>query len=203
MGRRGFALESAAARVCRDAGRRVTTNVMVRNLDLPVLNATDSRWLEVAVDGLPLFGGSQVAVDTTLVCSLHCDGSPHNGAANTDGAIFPRARRRKERRYPELVGPGSRARLVVLALDVSGRWSAESCTFISQLAKAKARREPRLLQRRAEQAWMMRWGAILSCAAAKAVATCLLGLSCAHGSDGDTPLSWEVEADHRHAGLAA
>ena len=60
------------------------------------------------------------------------------------------------------------------------------CTFISQLAKAK-----RLLQRRAEQAWRMRWGAILSCAAAKAVATCLLGLRCAHGSDGDTPLSWE------------
>ena len=49
----------------------------------------------------------------------------------------------------------------------------------------------------------MRWGAILPCAAAKAVATCLLDLRCAHGSDGDTPLSWEVEADHGHAGLAA
>ena len=96
----------------------MTTNVMVRDLDLPVLNATDSRRLEVVVDGLPLFGGSQLAVDTTLVCSLHCDGSPHNGAA--DGVIFPGARR-KERRFPELVGPGSRARLVVLALDVCGR----------------------------------------------------------------------------------
>ena len=48
----------------------------------------------------------------------------------------------------------------------------------------------------------MRWGAILS-SAAKAVATCLLGLKCAHGADGDTPHSWEVEADHRHAELAA
>ena len=47
----------------------MTTNVMVRDLDLPVLNATDSRRLEVVVDGLPLFGGSQLAVDTTLVCS--------------------------------------------------------------------------------------------------------------------------------------
>ena len=37
----------------------------------------------------------------------------------------------------------------------------------------------------------MRWGAILSCAAAK---------SRAHGADGDTP--WEV-ADHRHARLAS
>ena len=180
----------------------MTTNVMVRDLDLPVLNATDRRRLEVVVDGLPLFGGSQLAVDTTLVCSRHRDGSPHNGVADTDGVIFPRAKRRKERRYPELVGPGSRARLVVLALDVGGRWSVESCSFISLLAKAKARRE-RLLQRRAEQAWRMRWRAILSCAAAKAVATCLLGLRCAHGSDGDTPLSWEVDADHRYAGLVA
>ena len=79
----------------------MTTNV--RDLDLPVLNATDSRRLEVVVDGVPLFGGSQLAVDTTLVCSLHRDGSPHNAAADTDIVIFPQARRRKERRYPELV----------------------------------------------------------------------------------------------------
>ena len=51
LGRRGFALESAAARVCREAGGRVTTNVMVRDLDLPVLNTTDCRRLEVVVDG--------------------------------------------------------------------------------------------------------------------------------------------------------
>ena len=84
----------------------MTTNVMVRDLDLLVLNATDSRRLEVVVDGLPLFGGSQLAVDTTLVCSLHSDGSPYRGAADTDGVVFPRARRRRELRYPELVGPG-------------------------------------------------------------------------------------------------
>ena len=60
------------------------------------------------------------------MCSLHSNGSLHTGSADTDGVIFPRARRRKERRCPELVGPGSRARLVVLALDVGGRWSAET-----------------------------------------------------------------------------
>ena len=68
----GFALESAAARVCRD---RVTTNVMVRDLDLPVPDAADGRRLEVVVDGLPLFGGSQLAVDATVVCALRSDGS--------------------------------------------------------------------------------------------------------------------------------
>ena len=38
----------------------------------------------------------------------------HNSAANRDGAVLEAARRRKERRHPELV-LGSRARLVVLA----------------------------------------------------------------------------------------
>ena len=56
--------------------------------------------------------------------------------------------------------PGSRARLVVLALEVGGRWSAETRTFVAQTAKAKARREPRLLQKRAEQAWRMQWGGV-------------------------------------------
>ena len=45
LGRRGFSLESAAARVCREAGGRVTTNVMVRDLDLPVPNDADGRRL--------------------------------------------------------------------------------------------------------------------------------------------------------------
>ena len=34
LGRRGFSLESAAARVCREAGGRVTTNVRVQDMDL-------------------------------------------------------------------------------------------------------------------------------------------------------------------------
>ena len=43
LGRRGFALESATARVCREAGGRVTTNIMVRDLDLAEPRAADGR----------------------------------------------------------------------------------------------------------------------------------------------------------------
>ena len=118
LGRRGFAVESTAARICQEARGRVATNVLVRDFDIPV--PIDARRLEVVVDGLPLFGGAQLAVDTTLVSSLHCDGSPHQGAADVDGAVLGAARRRKERTYPELVRPGRRARLVVLAGDVAG-----------------------------------------------------------------------------------
>ena len=110
----GFAVESAGARICREGGARVTTDMM----DLPMPLANDSRRLEIVADGLHLFGGAQLAVDMTLVSSLHCDGTPHRGAANIDGAVLARARQRKEATFPELVGPRARVRLVVLAGDM-------------------------------------------------------------------------------------
>ena len=111
----------------------------------------DARRLEVVVDGLLLFGGAQLAVDTMLVSALHCDGSLHRGAADRDGVVLEAARRRRERTYPELVRPGHRA--------------------IKHLAKAWARAEPRILQMRAEQVWRLRWCSLLSCAAARAFAS--------------------------------
>ena len=62
LGRRGFGLESTAARICREG--RVRTNVLVRDMDLPEPGVADARRLEVVV-GLPLRGGAQLAVDTT------------------------------------------------------------------------------------------------------------------------------------------
>ena len=111
------------------------------------------------------------------------------------------ARRRKERRYPELVGPGARSRLVVLAVEVGGRWSAETSGFVGALARAKSRCAVPLMRKRAEWSWRLRWGSILSCAAARAVASSLLELprtSC--GADGEVPLEHEVERDLHVAG---
>ena len=75
LGRRGFALESAAARVCREAGARVRTNVFVRDLDLLPQGVPDQRRLEVVAEGLPLFHGAQLAIDTPLVSPLRADAS--------------------------------------------------------------------------------------------------------------------------------
>ena len=77
LGRRGYALESAAARICREAGARVGTNIMVRDMDLLPQDHQDGRRLEVVADGLPLFHGAQLAIDTTLVSPLSRDGLPH------------------------------------------------------------------------------------------------------------------------------
>ena len=47
---------------------------MVRDMDLVRPDVHDTRRLEVVVDGLSLFGGVQLAVDTTVVSALHANG---------------------------------------------------------------------------------------------------------------------------------
>ena len=193
-------MESAAARVCREAGARVSTNVFVRDLDLAVVGQ-DGRRLEVVADGLPLFGGAQLAIDTTLVSPIRADGLPRRQCADVDGAALAQARRRKQRTYPELDGHG-RARLVVLAAEVGGRWSEEARAFVSQLARAKARSVPRILAGRARQAWQHRWATLLACESARAFALSLLDRRSAVGPDGVVPSTSVVITACRHVLLS-
>ena len=174
LGRRGFPVEVAAAQVCREAGARVSTNLHVRDMDLTVFNNLDGRRLEVVADGLTLWQGAQLAIDTTLVSPLRRDGSARPRAADHDGAALEDARRRKERTYPELTGDGGRARLVVLAAEVGGRWSIETAHFLASLAKAKAEAAPDVLRGRVQQAYVRRWSALLACSAIRAFSASLL-----------------------------
>ena len=125
------------------------------------------------------------------MCALHEDGRPRRRAAELDGVALQAAERKKVTTFPELVGPRSRATLVVLAVEVGGRWSDQTRVFLSQLARARARQEIPLMRR----------GGLLACAAAKAVASSLLDFLHSHGADGKAPLSHEVVGDHRYAGL--
>ena len=54
---RGGPLERAAARICREAGARVTTNTRVADLNIPNVQTLDDRRIEVIANGLPLWGG--------------------------------------------------------------------------------------------------------------------------------------------------
>ena len=54
----------------REGGAHVTTNVMLWDMDLAVPQACGGRRLEIVADDLPL-----LAVDTTFISPLHCDGS--------------------------------------------------------------------------------------------------------------------------------
>ena len=99
------------------------------------------------------------------------------------------------------MSPRSRARLVVLAGEVGGRWSAETMSFLCLLAKTRAQSETHLKGRRVEQAWRIRWSCMLACAAARAFAASLIEQRVSIGCDGNAPVRHEVVADHRYAGL--
>ena len=142
---RAGALERAAARVCREAGATVSTHMLLRDLNVPA-DRHDDRRLEVVANGLPLWGGVQLAVDTTLVSALTSAAQPRRYRGSTAGAALALARRDKERTYPELVRMG-RCRLVVFAVELGGRWSSEAAGFVRQLARPtlpfSVRRPPR------------------------------------------------------------
>ena len=57
---------------------------------------------------------------------------PPHGLLLKIGAKVTRARRRKETTYPELVGRHARARLVVLGVEVGGRFSMETQAISAQ-----------------------------------------------------------------------
>ena len=191
--------ERAAARVCREAGGRVMTNMLVRKLDLaPGANTTDGRRLEVVADGLSLFQGAQLAIDTTLVSALRADGTPRPRATTTPGAALDEARTRKETTYHELVGEGSRAKLVVLAAEGGGRWSVETAQFVGALAASQARSAPEIMQASVAHAWRHRWRRMLACAAAKAFASSLLEHHSPVSAAGDIPFVHDVIRQDLH-----
>ena len=110
-GREGSRWENAAARVCKEAGTRIRTNVMVREMGLAP--NVDNRRLEVVADGLPLFGGAQIATRHND-CALRRNGTSRPQADSIDGVALAAARRNKAR----TCGGDGRARLVVLAAEV-------------------------------------------------------------------------------------
>ena len=200
LGPRGFPLEKIAAKICREAGARVAENVFLRDLNLDA-HPLDGRRLEVVANGLPLWHGAQIAIDTTLVSPVRRDGLPRPRAAVTPGVALADARRSKENTYPELLA-ASRCRLAVLAAEVGGRWSTETVLFLRLLARAKARAVPEGLRQATARAYIARWSGMLAATAQRSFATSLLELPL-HGDacvDGATPELSDVLSDDRWAG---
>eukprot|EP00439_Symbiodinium_sp_Y106_P014070 s4384_g2.t1 len=129
----------------------------------------DDRRIEAIANGLPLWGGTQLAVDTTLVSPRTSARAPRRSSDTNAGAALAEARRSKERTYSEF-GRAARCRLVVLGIEVCGRWSAN---FVRLLARARARHATPL-QRVA--AFVGRWSRLLTVAATRSFGTSLLSL---------------------------
>ena len=159
-------MERAAAQVCREAGGRFCVDRFVKDLDLGAFNQLDERRIEVIVDGLSLWHGAQLAVDTTVVSPLHGDGSARRNAATSSGVALQAARWEKETTYNELSGEGVRAHLVVLAAEVGGRSSQETADFLNAMGRKSTHGSCRAgSERRASDvgvpcwrvAWPVRW----------------------------------------------
>ena len=68
----------------QEAGARVTTNSFIRDFDLGEFKRLDGWRMEVIAEGLSLWQGAQLAVNTTLVSPLHRDGSARGAASRPD-----------------------------------------------------------------------------------------------------------------------
>ena len=194
--RRSAPLERVWARVFREAGARVVLNAFLRDTSLPSIAAHDGRRVEILATGLPLHRGVPLAVDATLVSPLHADGQPWAKAATQDGVAISRGEALKARTYPELV-KSTEVRLVTLACEVGGRWSADCRTLLRGLAGARARSAPLPLQPVVRSAWLRRWTALLSVAQQDALAATLVDdvPSDLDGADGGEPCVVDVWVD--------
>ena len=119
-------------------------------------------------------------------------GAPRRAAGRNAGAALVLARKAKERTYHEL-RQSAQCKLVVLALELGGRWSTEAATFVKLLARLRARAVPAASRGPSISAFASRWSALLSFAAARAFAASLLS-----NVDGESPLLSDILACPRH-----
>ena len=76
---RTLPFERAVARVSQEAGARVARNVRLADMNL-LTPVHDARRIEIVCNGLTLWHGAQLAVDTTLVSPLTRAGEARPGA---------------------------------------------------------------------------------------------------------------------------
>ena len=194
LGKRGFPLERAAAQVCKEAGARVSTNMFVRDMDLAAFNALDGRRLEIVADGLSLWQGAQLAIDTTMVLS----GGMERPGQELQTTTVPLWMWRVEGRKPPTQSSRERgAAHVWWCLPPKwGRGGTPRRLSSSQHWPKHGPRKSRCCCK-AEAAWVRRWSAILAFTAARALSMSLLDYRPAGGSEGAIPSVHEVMRDSR------
>ena len=134
------------ARICRE-GARVTTNMFVRDMDLRTFDRFDGRRLEVVADGLPLFGGAQLAIDATLVSAIKRDGTARAGPGTGQHSVL-QGNARSERTRSCQGKMEDVSWLFWLA-----KWQDGGLPRLaSSLSRAKARNAPEVLRKSAETA---------------------------------------------------
>jgi len=142
-------------------------------MNLNNIQEGDRRAIEVVAEGLPLYAGAQLAIDTTLTSPLSANGQPRFGSDEIDGAALKNIRQTKMTTYREVVST-RRCHLLVAAMETGGRCDKQLVHFLRHLAKFKAESAPKLLRRSAEFGWYRRWSGLLAVATHSAYAASLL-----------------------------
>ena len=163
------------------------------NRDVPV---ADARRIEA--NGLPLWHGSQLAVDATIVSPLTRKGQAHPLVDVQPGSAVNAAGGRKRNNTSPELGHARRCDLVVVGTEVGGKFGTEVVQFLRLLARLRAAAVPRLLRLRAAAitARVTRWSGLLAVAAQRALAASLLDLPpAADLGDGPGPELHELLAE--------
>ncbi len=131
-----------------------------------------------------------------MVSPLQTDGEPHPQAQSRIGVTLARARRAKESTYPELL-TSSRLRLLVAAIEVGGRISAEAAQLLVDLSTYRARSEPNVLRSSIARMWRSRWSIMFSVACQDVLAATLVddGIDVLDAVGTGSPLSVDVWLD--------
>ena len=130
-------MERMLAQILREGGARVRFNQFVRDLNVPAVSIQDQRRIEVIAEGLSLYRGKQIAIDTTLVSPLSSEGAPRFQSNLYDAAAIQDAVRRKRQVYSDVFA-ARRCHLLVAAIETGGRWNDEFSSFVRHLAKSKS-----------------------------------------------------------------
>ena len=170
----------------------VALNVRLRDLNVDAARQ-DERRIEVIANGLALWGGAQLAVDTTLVSPVTSAGAPRRSALP---ALHPLSRA-KPRSAPTQSSDSLRDASLSSSLSSSVAAGALKLPPLSDFSRASARAPPRLPPAVPVSAFAARWSALLSFAAARAFAASLLSLPLGGTTnvDGEPPLLSDILAE--------
>ena len=170
VARRAKLVEQAWLAVCREAvgaEGHVVPRQWLSHTSAPGVPTSDRRRLDLVVYGASP-QGLALCCDATLVSPITGANAPHPRADHTPGIALRMAASRKRATYPELQRGGGQ-RLFVLAVEVGGRWNADSQALVRQFVWVRALRAPPPLRAAASSAWTRRWWGTLSTAVQHAV----------------------------------
>ena len=111
--KRATPIERVLARICREAGARVTFNAFLRDMNVGV-PARDGRRIEVLAQDLPCYAVTQLAIDITLRAPLTSAGEAHPEQQTPMGSLDSSPERQRDdlprvgRRTLQIGGRGHR-----------------------------------------------------------------------------------------------